>query len=207
MEEFWKWLMRTNARGVFFCSLLALVVVTAWWIWKEFAPIKGKVRVLPMTAQEKPRVGLGLLTLIEKQSSTGAVRAPGNSFLSSPSPPQNRTPKYSRLNGFKRWLTTRKPQKPIQKPEKPKPQKAAWKPETVSLTYKGVFKRPDGKVMALIEDSKTKSSSFYTSGDELHGVKIGEIGMKEVGVILADESSVPLRLGEPEVFEGGRHED
>jgi len=70
-----------------------------------------------------------------------------------------------------------------------------------------VFKRPDGKMMALIEDSKSGESAFYTSEDDLFGIKVGRIATDQIDVNLGDGSSVTLKLGTPEIFDGGVHAD
>ena len=56
-------------------------------------------------------------------------------------------------------------------------------------------------MLALIEDSKRKSSAFYLSGKELFGLKVGEIKMEDVGLVAADGSAGTLRIGQPQNFE------
>lgn len=202
MEAFWKWLMRANARVVFFCSLSAFVVVSGWWTWMEFAPVDYETRIPPTTAREKSRPNLDLLAFLEKQLSSVASPVSNNPFLSpetsesvtqisKPAPPEPApllTPE------------TREQSRPTM----PSP---TQKPETVILTYRGIFIRSDGHVMALIEDSRTKRSSFYNIGDNLYGVKIVNVKTEQAAVVLSDESSVTLKLGKPEVFKEGRHAD
>lgn len=209
METFWKWLMHTNARGVFCCSLSALVLVTGWWTWKEFAPVEndGLVSPIPAPGKEKPLEGLNLLAFLDKQLSVDAANAPSGAFLSPPSSLSRsgklKKPHNPRTSGHK---TRPGPEAADHKP-RPGQSNKAPKPVTVSLTYRGVFKRPDGRIMALIEDSKTESSSFYLAGNNLYGLKIGDIEMEQVDIIRVDGSSVSLKLGEPEVFEEGEHAD
>ena len=74
----------------------------------------------------------------------------------------------------------------------------------MSLTYRGLLKRTDGKVLALIEDSKSKGGVFYSVSNEVFGVRVGGIDTNQATVTLSDGSVLPLKLGEPVVFEGGK---
>jgi hypothetical protein len=100
-------------------------------------------------------------------------------------------------------VTPKGPDEVTPKPEQPRPARR----ETVSLTYHGILKRTDGKTLALIEDSKSKRSAFYESETELFDVKIGGITTLECEIVQPGGEPVTLKLGEPEVFEDGRHID
>ena len=224
VDALWKWLMRANARGVLLCSVLALLLVIAWWMWKLSVPIRSDVKVFSRPGSAEGAADLGLLAFLEKQAAHSEY-APLNLFMH----PDNAKPLAD------------KPIRPTQKPraDKPgagsgpstaggaqggqtapapdsktapsKPASAAQpgagapRPETISLTYKGLFKRTDGKTVVLVEDSKTGSSRFYETEADIHGMKVGEAAPEGMRVLQDDGSQVTLRRGQPEIFEGTKH--
>ncbi len=56
--------------------------------------------------------------------------------------------------------------------------------------------------MALIEDSSSKATAFYKEGDEVCGLKVGDIGTEQVDILADDGSAVTLKIREPVVFGG-----
>jgi hypothetical protein len=186
--------MRANARGVFACSMAALILVAGWWTWREFFPSGIDEAVFSGPGQKEERRGLGLLGLMEQMTTAGVQVAGDDPFL----------------NPWGAGRVAARPQRPPRRirrldtagtGEAP----VARKPDTVSLTYRGIFKRSDGKEMALIGDSKSGGSSFYGEGDELHQVVVGAIGVEELEIVTADGSAVTLEIGVPGVFEEGKH--
>jgi hypothetical protein len=67
--------------------------------------------------------------------------------------------------------------------------------------------RTDGKVMALVEDSKSAGRRLYPVGAELHKLKIRDVQMKELRLVTADGREAVLALGVPQAFTEGRHAD
>jgi hypothetical protein len=194
MEGFWKWLMRANARGVFISSVAALILVTGWWTWREFFFVGSDRGVLSGSGRREERRGLGLLSVMEDMTKAGVHVAADDPFLNP-------------------WATGREPSRPQRTWQRrrrrtarvPDVNTATRKSDTVSLTYKGIFKRSDGKEMALIGDSKSGDSSFYGIGDELHQVVVGKMGVEELEITTGDGSTVVLTIGVPGVFEEGKH--
>ena len=93
----------------------------------------------------------------------------------------------------------------------PKPAVVAPPPkERLSLTYRGMLKRTDGKTLALLEDSKSKKVRFYALGDKvdaLSGIRIEEVKEREARVLDAGGSPVQMKFGVAATFEEGRHAD
>ena len=224
MENFWKWLMRANARGVFMCSLLALIMVAGWWAWRQSLPVGEDVLMPPGSSRNGDKAGLALLAFVQDQLAVVGRPATKNPFLlarSKRSPkPRGGTPQETPAEEPPEiaWVETKpetpdKPATPAQPdqpatPEKPKPKPPPPKPaERVNLTYRGVFRRPDGQYLALIEDSKSKSSAFYLSGAELFGTKVKGIATEDLEIEDAGGAAVSLHLGEAHVFEDGVHAD
>jgi len=181
MNDVKQWLMKADARKIFFCLLGILLLVTAWWVWKAFAPIEGEVLVPQAAAKEKPFSRLGVVAFLDRESSR-EVKLPENLFRSGEERRQRRRDVSE---------TTQQPKEPVQQP----------KPEVVSITYRGMFQRTDGKVLALIEDSKTKRSAFYTSDQQLLGHKISEISEQTVAIVRPDGGKLVLKVGKPQKLE------
>lgn len=217
--------MRTNARAVFLCSVLALLLVSAWWLWKLSAPVEKRVRVSRPAATSRPRPDLGLLAFLEAQLAMSSPEIPESPFLfpgaKRPKKKPPSQPTKAKPEPQPKPAPAEKPPAAAAEPKKPAkdepPQKAVAKPkpapkkrpvvtsDPVRLTFRGFFKRTDGSTVALIEDSKTEESAFYAAEQDLYGVKIGAITRDHVTVELDDGSSVELGLGKPEIFDGGRH--
>jgi len=209
MENFWKWLMRANARAVFLGSIVALVCVGAWWTWKELSPVAYRFPPPPPGSVAPPPAGLGVMAYLEQQAALAAAAPPDPFRL--PTPPA-RPAVAPRRDGDVARPTAPSPAPPEQPraddaarphrtPVATAPaQPARAKSGSVALTYRGLFRRPDGRVVALIEDSKSRSSEFYAAGDALFGVQVGDIAEDHAEMIRADGSSVDLQLGEPASF-------
>ena len=203
MDAFWKWLMRANARWVLYCAVAALILVIGWWTWKEFSPLEQEPPIPSSALKEAPLPSLGLDALLEKVESRMPTQVPANVFMAMDA---QRPPPAVDVNPTLVNPPVKQPdgggvrQPVVTSPQQPPPKQR----DTVSLIYRGLFRRTDGKTMALIEDSKSKSSSFYSVSNELFGVKVGAVDTNEAAVTLNDGSSAILKLGQPAVFEGGK---
>jgi hypothetical protein len=198
MDNFWKWLKQANARAVFFCLLVALVGVTAWWAWKLMTPIQATPPIAPGISQEQARPGLGILAYLQIQQAAGTNRAanlffPPGALIRTPPPPT--PPKPVPPTPPTAQITSKPPVKPV-------PVKA-----TVTLTYRGRVMRRDGVPLALIADSKGLKPVFYEAGTNLFGLKITSIEEETLGVNLADQSSTTLERGIPQTFPESKHAD
>ena len=214
METFWKWLMRANARALYACAIVVLALATAWWTWREFQPVDSLAPIAPGTDRERPSLPLGVLAQLQRQVDEGSA-VPDNLFLISRGPravvPVQRPPRTIRF-------PTRPPRQiaqPEPKPE-PEPEPEPIRPPpppppppeprvSVSLTYHGLFTRPDGRTLALVEDSESGARRFYQPGDPVHGMTIESASFGTLTVKDAGNTTVSLRMGEPQLFEDGHH--
>jgi hypothetical protein len=195
MDAFWKWLMRANARGVFLCALIALFLVSGWWIWRAMSPIDYDAGLLHGGGRKAGRVGLGLVAYMEKQLEAG-LTVPQNPFYhvvprvpvrpptgptTPPRPPKRPTP----------------PKGPVLKPPK--------KPERVTLTYYGVYKQNQKQTYALVYDSRKKRRSLYRLGTAVYGLTITGIEQEALTVKPARGKPLVMKFGDAHVFEEGKH--
>lgn len=230
MDRIWKWLMRANAKGVLACAMVGLIGVISWWAWREFRPYVPKNEPPPIGGGRKMVLGgdLGVMEYLRAQSNAGAMQVPGNPFMSSDEPwhwarrvrrtlrievESSGPPPVVQKRGMPPPVRIVKTP-PREEPIEPVPVRVVVPPRTsptrvtsVVLTYRGVFERPDGTVLALIQDSESTKSAFYQSGDELYGVKLVDIAMTNATVETLDGVDVALILSEPLKFVDGRHAD
>ena len=199
MDNFWKWLKKANARAVFYCLLVALVGVVAWWTWKLMTPVRTTLPSMAGVGSEQPGPGLGLLAFMEAQQIAATNRAadlfaPPESFVPRAPPPQN--------------VDSGEPPKGKAEPDKTPPKANPLRiKDIVQLTYRGMLVRDDGAPVALIWDSKTKGSSFYGVGTNLFGLKIRTVEAEALSVDTTDDSAATLKRGIPKSFSEGRHVD
>jgi len=209
MEAFWRWLMRANARGVFGCALLALILVGGWWTWRELAGQDNEFQAPTAGLSGKPPDYPHLLTFLDEHSPSDLVDTVRNPFaLSRPvrTKPRDPNPKPVFVPFVRPDPIPTPPRRPTP-PPRPRPPRRPTPPpkprDIVQLTYCGILKRTDGRKVALIEDSKTNRRSFYRLGSDVHGTRVADIGFDSVTLKLADGSTATLTLGEPGSFSGG----
>lgn len=209
MDTFWKWLLQANAKRVLAVSVLALVLVGAYWTWREFSP--PKTRGLPSSgsmADDGDRGPLGLLLATTEQPQLSV-----NPFLPKgwqPPRPPVETPTERPVRPERPGVVTRpvlrrpgvtpKPTVVRRRPPGDVPA-VAPKAEVVTLIYKGMFQGTDGKTMALIEDSKQQRTRFYKMGRDVLGLKVDAISTTEVSITDLKGKVVPIKLREPKAFE------
>jgi len=205
MDAFWKWLIQANARAVLLAGVLILFLACGWWAWRlTTPPDSGAVPVSP-PAEPPQKTSLGVLAFLDAELAR-SNSLPRNPFAPVPivnrpqKPSDNQPPVPTPVPA----PTTNTVSKPVpQKPptETPPPRQK----EIVSITYHGMLRRPDGRVLAWVENSKSGRSSFYAPGGKAELVTIGAIRESEVDVRLGDGSRITLRINEPAVFEEGRY--
>jgi hypothetical protein len=186
MNIFWQWWMQANARRIFLCSLAALILVVAWWTWKALAPLENEVSAPQAAVRDKPsRSALGIIAFLTDELAS-KVEPPENVFQSQEqavSAPAQRQTRHTKSS----------------EPAKPP------KPATFSLTYKGMFQRTDGKVVALVEDTKSRHARFYADGQKVCGFKVGDISAKAVAISDPDGAAFTLNIHVPKTFEESTH--
>ena len=215
MDTFGKWLMQANARAVLAGSVLALLLVCGWWIWRERAPLD----ITPGIASPAPAPsGPATLGLLDFLQSAHAVtnRLDHSCFgrtpwapkpLVRPTEPPVQTPIIiPQIPPVNPPPTNQLPVQPPPPPVPPTPPPPPPPPpETIRLTYRGLFQRPDGEILAWIEDSKTQRTAFYRIGDTIQGLTLKSIDGAALQIHQADNTPVILPLREPIPFTGGKH--
>lgn len=222
--------MRANAKGVLACAVIGLIGVSAWWVWRELRPYVPKNDSSPVGGR-KMVLGsdLGVMGYLEAQSLAGGIQVPGNPFMSSDQPWQWTLPIDRKITVE---VDIQKPPQIVSRPPVERPVRVVKQPprvppkeeplvpvvtppvvkppppvKPVFLTYRGVFERPDGTALALIQDSETSKSAFYGSGDELYGVKLVDIAKTNATVETLDGVGIAISLSTPTKFVDGRHVD
>jgi hypothetical protein len=233
MDKIWKWLMRANAKGVLACAVVGLIAVSAWWAWRDLRPYVPKQDAASVTGRREMVLGgdLGVMAYLRTQGMAGATQVPGNPFMSSDKPwhwalPVRRErlrivvddatpPVVALVAEVPRGVPAEEPLPrlavaplvpvvpEVEVPPPPIPPKIT----SIVLTYRGVFERPDGTVLALIQDSESTKSAFYQSGDEIFGVKLVNIATTNATVETLDGVDVAIFLSEPTRFVDGRYEN
>ncbi len=220
METFWKWLLHANAKRVLASSVLVLVLVMAYWTWREFSPPKTPGLPSGNMSQKEERHSLGFQVALGDQPAEIV-----NPFLPKgwqpPRPPVEVAVETGTADPAVRPTrpgVVARPviRRPIVRATRTRPAVAGERrptrtvvvqpgaaagPETVTLVYKGVFQGTDGKAMALIEDSRQQRSRFYKTGRDVLGLKVGDITTTEVTITDLKGKVVPVKLREPMAFE------
>jgi len=202
--------MKTNARAVCLVSILALAGVIGFWVWMLSTPIEN-IAMLPSSSRGRgdARGGLSVLSYIE--SLAHDVRPERNPFVSgfrpeNPPPGPRAGPEVTvvpvRVPAVSPQVTVppevkRPPEAAVNVPPAPGPGA-----RSVSLTYRGMYKRSDGRLMVLVEDSKSKTCVFYEAGGGVFGMGIANVAAESVELLPEGEPAVTLKRGEPAVFSG-----
>jgi hypothetical protein len=208
MDAFWKWFMRANARGVSAGLLLALLGTSGFWVWKLRQQIRESRPGATQPTRASLRGDLGLLAFLDEQAALpfpqvkGSPFGPNVNYVPPVDPPVGVPPDTNQV-----MVTVAPPDgaPPAVRPkvERTPPPPRPPKPPPLSLTYKGIFQGTDGKVKALIEDSKSKRAAFYKAGDSVCGLRVGSIEKLTLDVETPDGASARLTVGESKTFEEG----
>ena len=136
MEQFWRWLLRANARTVFLCALVGLLGVVWWRIWKEFVYDQTRFEPLPVSKKEAVRRPPDTLGFLEKQMARFADAQPADPFAGV-------SPIAGGSGGRQGQRSTPGTGDGRRTGPSPVHDGRATKPETVSLVYKGIMVLPD----------------------------------------------------------------
>ena len=203
--------MRANARGVLIGGIIVLLLVCGWWGYREFAPLEAEKTVKRKSGSREKVEGLGIISFLDEQLSARFGLSDKNPFFTRALPkPPDMPPALPEVGvavtPVPPALPT--PGRPAHRPfvQRVRPvlaPKATPEPEgeVVTLEYKGIFKRADGRTLALLRDSKSESSRFYSVGSELHGMKVAQFSAERVNIVGPDGNMTGLKLGEPTDFE------
>lgn len=210
----------TNARTVFGWSLAALLLIAGGWAWRESSPPDYKLRISKGAAGgDKRAIRLGVLDYVAREAARTSEDVPtlfrgpyGYGYLAQK--PIDIKPVEVKPGEVKPGEVKPGEAKPgegnpgeVKPPAGIKPPVAVKPPpvrETVALTYRGLLRRPDGKEVALVQNTKTRRSGFYAVGETVSGIKVVTIRTDDLEVQGTDGATIKLILGEPKVFEEGK---
>lgn len=82
----------------------------------------------------------------------------------------------------------------------PPPVQGPPRPEA-RLLYRGMFTRPDGSVLALIENQRDSRTLFHRMGDKIEGLTIGAISRDALELLQENQPKVTLPIGAPTSFQ------
>ncbi len=189
MNISWKWFARINARTILAWSVIAFVLVTAWWGWKSMAPLKIDPVANIEGRDDLARRGMEMLPFVTAQLNLDWDNFVGNPFSYYRRPVTIRAPKPRGV-----VTAVRQPTGPNDSNVKPRP------PQIISLLYKGLITRTDGVTIALIEDRTSARTHACPVGDDIEGYRLSGIEQDKIMMSLPSGEMVPLMLGETNVF-------
>lgn len=208
MQKLINWLIRANARMVLICWIVALIGVSAWWVWTILQPLEHSASLLGGSSRRDDKTTLGLLTMLTRESR--AVAVPGSPFRSlrsdrpmtywKPRPRLSNVTVHRRRSNSSNGGTTMVI-KPHGAPSPSTEPATSPKPSTVSVkvSYHGIMKI-DGKDLALIEDSEG-GRRFYKRGDDMHGMTISHILSQHIELTTDSGERQSVHISKPHVFQ------
>ncbi len=198
-----RWLKKTNAKAVFACLLASLIAISSIWTLRLMSEVRKPRIIASNQGRNKTMLPLGILDLVASIEQTVVDSFPSVSPFAGAPAKQHRKP-YIPKN-----RPVRDPKRPFFNRFQPRtnapPVNVVKKPETVSLIYKGVFKRSDGVTMALIEDSKSGRSGFYGADADVFGMTLKGIEMETIEIIQEDGDPIELKRDLSAVFVEGNY--
>ncbi len=199
-----RWLKKANAKSVFACLLASLIAVSSLWTVRLMSEVRKSGITASSRGRNKILLPLGILELVKSVEQTIDDSFPSVSpFAGAPALARRQhIPRQKKPNNRSSSFLDRFRNKPP--PKKPK-NNAQNRPETVSLVYKGIFKRSDGVTMALIEDSKSGRSRFYGTDADVFGMTVRGIESETIEIIQEDGAPIELTRDLSAVFVEGKH--
>lgn len=188
MNNLWKWLMKADAKAVFTGAIILMSAVSAWWIWKiKFTEISYTLKK-EFSVRKTNFSDLKLLSLFDLANFPSPSNSPFN------------YPKIKKITKTPPIVVKPKETTPEIQPKREEALPAPKKEEPPPvLTYKGLFKRPDGKLVILVHDSKTGKDSFNEIGTEIYGYIVNTARLDEIVLISKKgNNTVSLKLDQPQ---------
>jgi hypothetical protein len=222
MDHFWKWLMRMDARGIFVISLLLFLLVAGWRGWVAFRPAPP-AKPAPAANGEMPPLppfrSLGLIDYVSSQFLDQTLVVPVNPFrptfeamISQQASEAIRNlqagiePDGTRGNPPIR-IRQRRPGGTNRPPVRAQTVVTATAPSPPppppTLTYRGMFQRPDGTIAAFLHDSARGGGRFVAVGDTLYGAAVAAVYKGGITLWLSDGSTRTLAEGDAVTLPGG----
>ena len=190
-----RWFSKANARAVVRGLLVLLVLVAAWWTWKEFEPAIMKREAAPFRPRRDTWTELGLRRLVEHYLAAANHPPKANPFADA-------LLKEERINPAIPNVTLQRPppgeSPPASPPSAPRPPKVP----PVRLLYRGMIAGTDGRRMALVHDSKASKVTLCRIGDRIHGMEVLSIDVDGVVLSGPGDEHIPLKLRESKAFDG-----
>jgi hypothetical protein len=167
------WLLRSNAKAVMLINFSLLLIVLGLWAFLLTRPLMPPTIDASQVRKNRPVQTLGVLAYLDKLAEMPPVDGEINPLslmpLQNPDLLSNRKWGRPQTNSTQ-VITSVKDPPPI---PKPKP---------VNVVFKGLLKRTDGAVMALISDSESGSTAFYQTNTNVCGLAIVSIDADKVQV-------------------------
>jgi hypothetical protein len=195
--RFWEWIATVNARLVFlWTSLICLGVLSSGILLSgRGAPAIEPLLILgdPRDAVALKRPGSGASTPTPPADEVVARDDPfGSKFLVSLlEREQRRKEAQRRREEAKQFATPAEPDPPAESPTVVRP------PRLAQLLYRGMFTRPDGTVLALVENQTTGETAFVREQDRVEGLVVGPITRASLSLGDPRKELIVLTTGEP----------
>jgi hypothetical protein len=200
-----RWLKKANAKAVFACLLASLIAISSIWTLRLMSEVRTPRIIASNQGRKKTMLPLGILDLVASIEQTVVDSFPSVSpFAGAPAQPNRKNPREKRPRDEPKHSFFNRFTRPPKRTNAP-PVNVVQKPETVSLIYKGVFRRSDGVTMALIEDSKSGRSRFYGAGADVFGMTLKGVEMETIEISQEDGDPIELKRDLSAVFVEGKY--
>jgi len=145
-------------------------------------------RLKKLLEAKKREAALAAEKAREAASARARSRKPGIALVEKPAP-----------KPAVKAVTKPAPVKPAPVLKKAAPQQ---KSKSVKLIYRGMITRTDGVTVAMIENRTAKNTFSYATGDIVEGLRVDRILRNEVSLVLKDNSSHVLPVGQEKTVMG-----
>jgi len=183
-------------------NMIILPCAFVFWTWKSLAPVAVDIPSPAGTGRSEISADLSVLAFLEDQEDAEPAKLACNPFQG-PTPTAQRNVSYvfnrddTRQRADSNRTERTRDDRTYNNTDTTTPVNSR---ETVKVTYRGIFERTDGKIVALIEDSKSGKSAFYSVGDTVADLTIEDVHEDAIDVTLKDGSRVSLLMGKSKSF-------
>ncbi|MBN1673027.1 MAG: hypothetical protein JXR37_18420 [Kiritimatiellae bacterium] len=194
MDAFWKGLARVNARGVCAVATAVLVCVVWWLVWEQIL-LRGIFRETAPPGAPEPHVPAP-----DKPSivSPGLLR-----LAAQAAPPPFSSSVLDQIvakAASERAAREKAAQADARAQQAAKPAEQAPRVRVTKLHYRGLLRRTDGTVAALVENMTEQRTGFYEQGETIGTLRVAAIDAQRVALAGRDGQTVYLALGCPQEF-------